>query len=149
MTRPSFHKWGRKVHPMLNNALLSEASVNRMLIPLHMAVTMISLNQFTREHADNILKVINLVAVDSASRNNGMWQLADRAGEIIIAMSKRDQWAPTREELDELTEKVLQMDKYMRTWTNRRLTVAAVTVDKINHQAKANGKQFLDRVELR
>ena len=132
--RPMRHKWGRKVHPILNNALLSEQSIQRLLTPLHMSVELLPLGLFTKDHAEHVLKIDNLVSADSASRGNGMWNVADTVG----AVERRT-----------LVENILKMDKYLRTWTNRRLSIAAVTVDNINAQAKKEGKVFMDRIELK
>lgn len=33
MARPMTHKWGAKVHPMLNSALMSEKSLSKVLTP--------------------------------------------------------------------------------------------------------------------
>lgn len=34
-------------------------------------------------------------------------------------------------------------------WTNKRFTVAAITIDRANAEARSKGKVFMDRVELK
>lgn len=34
-------------------------------------------------------------------------------------------------------------------WTNKRFTVAAITIDRTNAEARSKGKVFMDRVELK
>ena len=41
MARPMTHKWGAKVHPMLNPALMSEKSLSKVLTPLHVSVELL------------------------------------------------------------------------------------------------------------
>lgn len=151
--RPMRHKWGRKVHPILNNALLSEQSIQRLLTPLHMSVELLPLGLFTKDHAEHVLKIVNLVSADSASRGNGMWNVADTVGAVLMDMKARvdegKSWNCTAVERRTLVENILKMDKYLRTWTNKRLSIAAITVDNINAQAKKEGKVFMDRVELK
>lgn len=153
MARPMTHKWGSKVHPMLNPALMSEKSLSKVLTPLHVSVELLPLGLFNKDHAESVLKVVNLVAADSASRGNGMWQVADEVGMIILSMKRRvdegKAWNCTGDQRQRLIHGIVKMDRYMRTWTNKRFTVAAVTVDRTNSEARSKGKVFMDRVELK
>jgi len=153
MARPMTHKWGPKVHPMLNPALMSEKSLSKILTPLHVSVELLPLGLFNKDHAESVLKVINLVSADSASRGNGMWQVADEVGLIILSMKRRvdegKAWNCTVDERQRLIHGIVKMDRYMRTWTNKRFTVAAITVDRTNSEARSQGKVFMDRVELK
>jgi len=149
------HRWGKRINPMTAPALLSERTMQLMLTPLHMAVELLplGLGLFTKEHAESVLKVINLVAADSASKGNGMWQIADEAGMIILAMKRRvdegKAWNCTVDERQRLMHSIVRMDRYMRTWTNKRFTTAAITVDRTNTEARSKGKVFMDRIELK
>ena len=152
MPRPMTHRWGRRINPMLTGALLSQEAIGRMLTPLHMSVELLPLGLFTKDHAEHVAKLVNLVAADSAGRGDGAWQVADRVGSILIAMKERADagkaWNCTTAERAELIENITKMDRYLRAWTNRRFTQAAVTVDAINAKARAAGGKFMERVEI-
>lgn len=152
MPRPMTHRWGKRINPMTAPALLSERTMQLTLTPLHMAVELLPLGLFGRAHADHVAKVINVVAMDSASKGNGMWEVADEAGQILLAMKARvdagKSWNCTVAERERLTACILKMDKYMRTWTNRRFTVAAITVDRVNRERIAQGAKFLERTDI-
>lgn len=153
MARPMRHKWGgRKVNPLFAGVLLGEAAIHRLLIPLHTAATLLPMGLFTREHADKVALIVNLVSVDAAERGSEMWKTANRVGDILVCMRTRADsgkaWNCTADERAALIEGVRAMDRYMRTWTNRRFTLAAMTVDRINAKAVARGGKFLDRVDL-
>ena len=149
--RPMTHRWGKRINPAAVATLLDEAAIHKMLTPLHMAVELLPLGHFGREHADHVAKIINVVAMDSASKGNGMWEVADEAGQILLAMKARvdagKSWNCTVAERERLTACILKMDKYMRTWTNRRFTIAAMTVDAINRRRIAEGAKFLERTD--
>lgn len=119
---------------------------------MHMGLELLPLGLFTRAHADHLAMVINLVAADAASRGNGVWEIADQAGGVLTRMFERVKagraWNVTSEERETLKDAMLKIDRYFRTWTSSRLTIAACTVDEINRKAKAEGRGFLDRVEL-
>ena len=146
------HRWGKRINPAAAATLLDEAAIHKMLTPLHMAVELLPLGHFGREHADHVAKIINVVAMDSASKGNGMWEVADEAGQILLAMKARvdagKSWNCTVAERERLTACILKMDKYMRTWTNRRFTTAAMTVDAINRRRIAEGAKFLERTDI-
>lgn len=152
MARPMAHKWGRKVNPMLTGALLSQEAIGRLLTPLHMSVELLPMGCFTKDHAEHVAKIVNIVAADSAGRGDGMWQVADRVGSILVAMKERvdagKSWNCTAAERESLIENITKMDRYVRAWTNRRFTKAAITVDQINAAARAKGGAFMDRVEI-
>ena len=152
MPRPMTHRWGKRINPMMTGALLSAEAVNTLLMPLHMAVELLPLGLFTKEHAEHVAKLVNLVAADSAGRGDGAWTAADEVGSVLVAMKRRADagkaWNCTAEERETLVTNIMKMDKYMRAWTNRRFTCAAITVDRINAKAKATGGKFLDRVEI-
>ncbi len=88
--------------------------------------------------------------------------IADRAGiarEVIFSRKVMNEildiggWmartpAPSALEQDRLIENITKMDRYLRAWTNRRFTQAAMTVDRINAEARAAGGQFMERVEI-
>ena len=51
MGRSMTHRWGKRINPMTTPALLSERTMQLMLTPLHMAVELLPLGHFGREHA--------------------------------------------------------------------------------------------------
>ena len=57
-------------------------------------------------------------------------------------------WNCTAAERERLTACILKMDKYMRTWTNRRFTIAAMTVAAINRRRIAEGAKVLERTDI-
>ena len=99
-----------------------------------------------------IAKLINLMAVDSAGKGNGMWQIADAVGQVLIAMQARvdegKSWNVTAQERETMIENVMKMDKHLRTWTVRRFNINAMAVNEINNRAKAEGYKRGQRVEI-
>jgi len=133
--------------------ILLEQQVQRIVLPIHISLTMLPLGAFTREHADNLAKVINIVFVDAGERDPVAMDYASRAGEVLCKMFKRvnegKSWNTTMEEREELTSAVLGMDHYVRRLTTDRLLIAAKTVDALNAEAKAKGYGFLDKAPVR
>ena len=152
MARPMTHRWGKRINPAAAPTLLDEAAINKMLTPLHMAIELLPLGLFTQDHAEMIAKLINLMAVDSAGKGNGMWQIADAVGQVLIAMQARvdegKSWNVTAQEREMMIENVMKMDKHLRAWTVRRFNINAMAVNEINNRAKAEGYKRGQRVEI-
>ena len=152
MSRPMTHRWGKRINPAAAATLLDEAAIHKMLTPLHMSVELLPLGLFTEDHAGMIAKLINLMAVDSAGKGNGLWQVADSVGQVLIAMQERVEagksWNVTATERETLVENIMKMDKHFRTWTVRRFNINAMAVNEINNRAKAEGYKRGQRVEL-
>ena len=152
MPRPMTHRWGKRINPAAVATLLDESAIHKMLTPLHMSVELLPLGLFTEDHAEMIAKLINLVAVDSAGKGNGMWQIADAVGQVLLAMQARvdegKSWNVTATERETLVENVMKMDKHLRTWTVRRFNINAMAVNEINNRAKAQGAKRGQRVEI-
>ena len=152
MPRPMTNRWGKRINPAAAPTLLDEAAINKMLTPLHMAIELLPLGLFTQDHAEMIAKLINLMAVDSAGKGNGMWQIADAVGQVLITMQARvdegKSWNVTAQERETMIENVMKMDKHLRTWTVRRFNINAMAVNEINNRAKAEGYKRGQRVEL-
>ena len=152
MTRPTHHRWGKRINPAAAATLLDEAAISKMLTPLHMSVELLPLGLFNQDHAEMIAKLINLMAVDSAGKGNGMWQVADAVGQVLIAMQDRVEagksWNVTAAEREVMIENIMKMDKYLRSWTVRRFNINAIAVNEINARAKAQGAKRGQRVEI-
>ena len=152
MPRPMTHRWGKRINPATAATLLDEAAIHKMLTPLHMAIELLPLGLFTQDHAEMIAKLINLMAVDSAGKGNGMWQIADAVGQVLITMQARvdegKSWNVTAQERETMIENVMKMDKHLRTWTVRRFNINAMAVNEINNRAKAEGYKRGQRVEI-
>ena len=150
--RPMAHRWGKRINPAAAPTLLDEAAIHKMLTPLHMSVELLPLGLFTEDHAEMIAKLVNLMAVDSAGKGNGMWQVADAVGQVLLAMQERVEngksWNVTAAERETLVENIMKMDKHLRTWTVRRFNINAVAVNEINSRAKAQGAKRGQRVEI-
>lgn len=144
-------KYGARA-PALRGYLLLPEQVARYVTPLHVALELLPLGLFNRDHANHLAMVINLVAVDSAERDGNMRAVADRAADVVLTMFRRVRegrsWNVTAEERRTLIECVTRMDRYLRTWTSSRMIVASTVVDRHNEEAKARGGKFLDRVEV-
>lgn len=152
MPRRMTHRWGKRINPAAAATLLDEAAIHKMLTPLHMSVELLPLGLFTEDHAGMIAKLINLMAADSAGKGNGLWQVADSVGQVLIAMQERVEagksWNVTATERETLVENIMKMDKHFRTWTVRRFNINAMAVNEINNRAKAEGYKRGQRVEL-
>jgi len=152
MSRRMTHRWGKRINPAAAATLLDEAAIHKMLTPLHMSVELLPLGFFTEDHAGMIAKLINLMAVDSAGKGNGLWQVADSVGQVLIAMQERVEagksWNVTATERETLVENIMKIDKHFRTWTVRRFNINAMAVNEINNRAKAEGYKRGQRVEI-
>ena len=150
--RPKTHRWGKRINPAAAATLLDEAAIHKMLTPLHMAIELLPLGLFTQDHAEMIAKLINLMAVDSAGKGNGLWQIADAVGQVLIAMQARvdegKSWNVTAQERETMIENVMKMDKHFRTWTVRRFNINAMAVNEINNRTKAEGYKRGQRVGI-
>ena len=69
--------------------ILLENQVNKLVLPLHISLTLLPMGAFTREHANSLAKVINLVFVDSDGRNPEAYASAKDAGDVLCSMFKR------------------------------------------------------------
>ena len=132
--------------------ILIGTQLERIVLPLHIALTLLPIGAFTKDHADSIAKVINVVFVDSSERNPSAYAAACDAGDVLCAMFKRvregKSWNVTSSERDVLMVSILIMDKHIRTMTTTRFLIAAKTVDALNAEAKANGYGFLDKAPV-
>ena len=132
--------------------ILLENQVQRLMLPLHISLEMLPIGLFTRAHADNLAKVINIVFVDSDGRDASAYQAAKDAGEVLCSMFSRvnegKAWNTTVDEKQRLMQAILRMDQYVRRMTSDRFLVAAITVDKLNAEAKAKGYGFLDKAPV-
>ena len=132
--------------------ILLEHQVQKMVLPLHVSLAMLPAGLFTREHADNLAKVINVVFVDSEGRDASAYRSAKDAGDVICSMFSRvnegKSWNTTAGEREKLMASIVSMDKYIRRLTTDRFLIAAMTVDKLNAEAKAKGYGFLDKAPV-
>lgn len=145
-------KRGARFKHQMSGYLLLPHQISKYVTPMHMALELLPLGLFTRDHANAIACVVNVIAVDSAGTGNGMWQVADQAGGIISRMYARAKegksWNTTAEEREALRECIVRFDRYLRGWTSARMIRNSVAADEIAGKAKANGGKFLDRVEI-
>jgi hypothetical protein len=118
---------------------------------LHLALTLLPIGAFTRQHADELAKVINIVFVD-AGVQSASYGAAAKAGEVLTAMFTRvkegKSWNVTSDERRALTEAIVVIDKHVRTMTTVKVIEAARNVDALNREATAKGFGFLDRVPV-
>ena len=144
-------KRGARPKHAMRSYLLLPHQIARYVTPMHMALELLPLGLFNKDHGNHLAMVINLVAVDAAASGNGMWAVAKQAGDVLTTMYDRVKagktWNTTGEERKILAECITKMDRYLRTWTSARLITAAATVDAHNEEAVAHGHQFLDRTE--
>lgn len=132
--------------------LLLPEQVAKYITPVRIAVELLPMGLFTLAHANSVLVVVNLVTADSAGRGNGMWEVAHEAGDVIVAMYERVKqgkpWNTTAEERRTLIRSINACDRYMRSWTSARLNAAILVNIETERVAKANGGQFMDKVDI-
>lgn len=132
--------------------ILLENQVSKLVLPLHISLTLLPIGAFTRSHADSLAKVINLVFVDSDGRNPEAYSAAKDAGAVLCSMFKRVRegktWNTTADERDKLMRSITVMDRYARRFTTDRFLKAAMIVDALNAEAKAKGYGFLDQAPV-
>lgn len=141
-----------KRQPRNRGHILLPEQVQKMVMPLHMALELLPLGLFSREHADHLAKMINIVFVDATGKSERAMHYATRAGDVLTAMWTRHKqgksWGTTSEERKELFQCIVEIDQYLRRMTTDRLKIAAVTIDELNAEAKAKGYKFLDKAPV-
>ena len=145
-------KQGAKRKASVSGYLLLPHQVAKYVMPLHVALELLPLGLFNKDHANSLAQVINLMSVDSAARNSIVYSAANACADILSSMFERVQhgksWNVTAEERAQLRGYILIFDRALRTWTSQRLLANAVTVDLHNSLAKDRGGKLLDRLPL-
>ena len=145
-------KQGAKRKAGVSGYLLLPHQVAKYVMPLHVALELLPLGLFNKDHANSLAQVINLMSVDSAAKNKIVYSAANACADILSSMFERVQhgksWNVTAEERAQLRGYILIFDRALRTWTSQRLLANAVTVDLHNSLAKDRGGKLLDRVPL-
>lgn len=145
-------KQGAKRKAGVSGYLLLPHQVAKYVMPLHVALELLPLGLFNKDHANSLAQVINLMSVDSAARNSIVYSAANACADILSSMFERVQhgksWNVTAEERAQLRGYILIFDRALRTWTSQRLLANAVTVDLHNSLAKDRGGKLLDRLPL-
>lgn len=145
-------KQGAKRKASMSGYLLLPHQVAQYVTPLHVSLELLPLGLFNKDHANGLARIINLMSVDSATRNRAVYVAANACADVLASMFERVQqgkaWNVTAEERTQLREYILIFDKALRTWTSQRLLTNAVTVDLHNARAKDKGGKLLDRVPL-
>lgn len=145
-------KQGAKRKAGVSGYLLLPQQVAQYVTPLHVALELLPLGLFNKDHANSLAQVINLMSVDSAARNKIVYSAANACADILSSMFERVQhgksWNVTAEERAQLRGYILIFDRALRTWTSQRLLTNAVTVDLHNSLAKDRGGKLLDRLPL-
>lgn len=145
-------KQGAKRKAGVSGYLLLPHQVAKYVMPLHVALELLPLGLFNKDHANGLAQIINLMSVDSATNNRAVYVAANACADVLTSMFERVQqgkaWSVTAEERTQLREYILIFDKALRTWTSQRLLTNAVTVDLHNARAKDKGGKLLDRVPL-
>lgn len=145
-------KQGAKRRQKTSGYLLLPHQIAEYVTPLHIAIELLPLGLFNKDHANKLAQVINLITVDSLNKDAKVYAAANACADILTAMFERVQagksWNVTTEERARLREYILIFDRSMRTWTSNRLLINATTVDAHNAIAKKRGGNLLDRVPL-
>jgi len=145
-------KQGAKRKAGVSGYLLLPHQVAKYVMPLHVALELLPLGLFNKDHANKLAVVINLMSVDSAARSKIVYSAANACADILSSMFERVQqgksWNVTAEERAQLRGYILIFDRALRTWTSQRLLTNAITVDLHNALAKGRGGALLDRVPL-
>ena len=143
MGRPAYR------HPV-KDRILTKAEVRRYAMPLHMALVVLPIGGFTRDHANKLAGVCNIVLADAASRFPVAYVAAVAVGDILVSMFTRvkegKSWNVTAAERDALMPAIVTMDHHIQKMTLSRLKIAVETSKRFNEQAKAEGWTFLDHV---
>lgn len=145
-------KQGARRKASMSGYLLLPQQVAKYVMPLHVALELLPLGLFNKDHANSLAQVINLMSVDSAARNKIVYSAANACADILSNMFERVQhgksWNVTAEERAQLRGYILIFDRALRTWTSHRLLINAATVDAHNEVAKNRGGKLLDRLPL-
>lgn len=145
-------KQGAKRKNTLSGHLLLPHQVAEYVTPLHIALELLPLGLFNKDHANKLAQVVNLVTVDSLNTNPAVYAAANACADILSTMFERvkagKSWNVTAEEREKLRGYILIFDRALRTWTSHRLLINAATVDAHNVVAKNRGGKLLDRVPL-
>lgn len=131
--------------------MLIESQVQQIVTPLHISLTLLPLGLFTKAHADQLAKIINIVFV-SSEETKIAHKAANDAGDVLCSMFERvnsgKSWNVSTEERNVLMKSIVHIDHHVRRMTTSALKIAVVTVDTINAEAKAKGYGFLDKAPV-
>ncbi len=145
-------KRGAKVTKVIKSKILTKAEVQRQTLPLHVALTLLPLGLFTRDHANKVAFICNVVMEDARGRNEVSHQAAQLAGETLYSMLRRVEqgksWNVTQVERDTLMSSIVMMDTHIRLMTRHRWLQAALVVREVNAMAREAGYTFLDQVTV-
>lgn len=145
-------KQGAKRKAGVSGYLLLPHQVAKYVMPLHVALELLPLGLFNKDHANSLAQVINLMSVDSLNTNPVVYAAANACADILSTMLERvkagKSWNVTTEEREKLRNYILIFDRALRTWTSHRLLINAATVDAHNAVAKNRGGKLLDRAPL-
>lgn len=145
-------KQGAKRKAGVSGYLLLPHQVAKYVTPLHIALELLPLGLFNKDHANGLARIINLMSVDSLNTNPAVYAAANACADILSTMFERvkagKSWNVTTEEREKLRNYILIFDRALRTWTSHRLLINAATVDAHNEVAKNRGGKLLDRLPL-
>jgi len=95
-------KQGAKRKAGVSGYLLLPHQVAKYVMPLHVALELLPLGLFNKDHANSLAQVINLMSVDSAAKNKIVYSAANACADILSSMFERVQhgksWNVTAEE---------------------------------------------------
>lgn len=143
-------KRGASVVKQIKDRLLTKAEVRRYALPLHTALVVLPIGGFTREHANKLAGICNIVLVDA--QEGPARDAAQKVGDTLVAMFSRVKqgkaWNVTAAERDGLMSSIVEMDHHLQRMTWNRLRIAVATSNIMNQRAKAEGWTFLDQVSV-
>lgn len=131
--------------------MLTPDQVEKLLLPLHLAIELLPLGLFTEEHARAIACFLSVAQM--AAEEAGKTEVTEIGAEgALVIMAMRDRvrrganWNVTAEERATLARCLVVMDRFFRTQSSARWLRAMDRVDAICEAARAEGAQELDVV---
>jgi hypothetical protein len=95
-------KQGAKRKAGVSGYLLLPHQVAKYVMPLHVALELLPLGLFNKDHANSLAQVINLMSVDSATSSRAVYVAANACADVLAGMFERVQqgkaWNVTAEE---------------------------------------------------
>lgn len=117
--------------PRPKGHVILPAQVQKLVTPIHMALTLLPMGLFTASHGFDVVAFLNIAQLASnALGRRDIEQHGSQAAWIVLRLRERAEqsnsstWAATPEELAALQQHILAIDKWMRGVTNTTLKAA-------------------------
>ncbi len=144
-------KRGIRHFPPPKRPTLTDAQVARLMTPLHMAIELLPLGLFTREHAHDLAAMLTIAQYAAeASNRDDIIEHGASAALVLLAMRDRVEagrnWNVTADEREALMRSVLAIDKWFPECPTVRWVQSIMRAYRVADAARARGMKPLEMI---